>query len=159
MAGTRSIAGWLYRWLRGLHGVYRVVRAPTAVGVSAIIEDAMGRVLLIRHSYRWGWHLPGGGVDRGEAPIEAVVREAREEVGLITCGPPQLLGVFLGRMGWIGNLVVLYRLPDAEIDFKPNFEVREIRFADPSNPPPDTASGVRRRLAELSGTVPQHPCW
>jgi 8-oxo-dGTP pyrophosphatase MutT (NUDIX family) len=37
----------------------------------------------VRHTYgdRRAWELPGGGVKRGESPLDAVRREAREEVG------------------------------------------------------------------------------
>jgi len=47
--------------------------------VRAIIEDAQGRVLLLRRSAGTtggdAWCLPGGGVDDGEAPEQAIERE------------------------------------------------------------------------------------
>ena len=39
-------------------------------------------LLLVRSSYRAGWHLPGGGVRRGEMPEAAARRELAEEIGL-----------------------------------------------------------------------------
>lgn len=63
----------------------RLVRwgAPSfQVGAMCYIERADGAVLLVRDRYRAGWGLPGGLVKRGEHPIEAARREAREEVGL-----------------------------------------------------------------------------
>jgi 8-oxo-dGTP diphosphatase len=39
-------------------------------------------LLLVRPSYRADWHLPGGGVRRGETPEEAARRELAEEIGL-----------------------------------------------------------------------------
>ena len=50
------------------------------------LVEREGRVLLTRISARgYGtgtWTLPGGGVDHGESPRDAVVREIREECGL-----------------------------------------------------------------------------
>src|SRR6516162_8060393 len=39
-------------------------------------------LLLVRPSYRAGWHLPGGGVRRGETPEASARRELEEEIGL-----------------------------------------------------------------------------
>lgn len=51
-------------------------------GAFAAILDDEGRVLLCHRTDFDLWNLPGGGVEEGESPWEAVVREVREEVGL-----------------------------------------------------------------------------
>jgi 8-oxo-dGTP diphosphatase len=52
------------------------------LGVNAVITDSAGRVLLGRRDRPPIWNLPGGGVEEGEAPWDAAVREVREEVGV-----------------------------------------------------------------------------
>jgi 8-oxo-dGTP diphosphatase len=50
----------------------------------ALIIDDAGRVLLSRELGRrpGPWLLPGGGVEHGEHPEQAVIREVQEEAGL-----------------------------------------------------------------------------
>ena len=62
---------------------------------TAAIFDRDRRVLLVREHGRVEWHLPGGVVDPGERPADAVVREAWEETGLLV-HPRRLVGVFGG---------------------------------------------------------------
>ncbi len=52
------------------------------LGVSAVIRDEQGRVLLALRRRPAIWNLPGGSVEPGEAPWDAAIRETREEVGL-----------------------------------------------------------------------------
>ncbi|HSW98935.1 MAG TPA: NUDIX hydrolase [Candidatus Saccharimonadales bacterium] len=51
------------------------------VSVKAVIKDVEGRVLLLRES-DGSWELPGGGLEHGEDPRAALVREVAEETSL-----------------------------------------------------------------------------
>lgn len=53
-----------------------------SIGAFGIIFDAHDRVLLSHRRDLDVWNLPGGGVEHGELPTEAVVRETKEETGL-----------------------------------------------------------------------------
>ncbi len=88
-----------------------------------------------------------------------MLRELKEEVGLIRSAPPEFFGLYSRGAGWATNTIAVYRVAGAEIDFKPNFEIREIVFADPAALPTDTSYGTRRRLAECTGQMPIQPHW
>lgn len=63
--------------------------------VNGCVFDRAGRVLMARHGDDGLWATPGGGVDPGERPEEAVVRELREELA-IEVEVRGLVGVFGG---------------------------------------------------------------
>ncbi len=71
-------------WAAASHvGAVLTGRYRHTVGAVALIRDAEGRICLVRSGVRRRrWTLPGGGVERGEAPGETVVREVLEETGL-----------------------------------------------------------------------------
>lgn len=64
-------------------------------GVAAIVRDAQHRILLQRRGDNGLWSLPGGGVDPGETPADAVAREVQEETGLVVV-PTSIVAVVGG---------------------------------------------------------------
>src|SRR5438552_18840384 len=63
---------------RSFHVYWRFARGMT-LGVRAVVLDGDKRVFLVKHSYVSGWHLPGGGVEAGEAFVDALRRGWRGE--------------------------------------------------------------------------------
>jgi 8-oxo-dGTP pyrophosphatase MutT (NUDIX family) len=77
--------------------------------VRLVVRDGQDRILLF-HTHElsapelgtW-WELPGGGIEPGETPVDAAVRELREETGIAALpehvGPPtwRRIGVFRHR--------------------------------------------------------------
>lgn len=47
----------------------------------AVVFDADGKVALLHATKNGYYKLPGGGIEGGEAPVDALVRECREEIG------------------------------------------------------------------------------
>jgi len=63
--------------------------------VTAIIFDDVNRVLLAKHADTKRWVAPGGSIEPNEKPVDALIREVKEETGLII-EPIKILGVFGG---------------------------------------------------------------
>ena len=69
-------------WLR--LRIIRTTQEKFTVSAAAVITSEEGKVLLLNHLLRpfSGWGLPGGFVNAGEQPEEAIRREIREETGM-----------------------------------------------------------------------------
>ncbi|MEJ6562950.1 MAG: NUDIX domain-containing protein [Euryarchaeota archaeon] len=62
-----------------------------------------GRVLFVEHPER-GWEIPGGHVEAGESPDEAMLRELLEETGLK--GEVRSWNKTYYPKGWVAHVVV-----------------------------------------------------
>jgi len=150
------------KWIASkiLFPYWRMTRGMT-LGGQGVIIDGMGRVLLIRHGYRPGWHFPGGGVDWGETVEAAMRREVLEETGVIVEGAPKLHGVFANFKTAPSDHIAVFIVRDWRQPAvpPPNREIAEQRFFDPGAPPIDASPGTRRRLAEIFAATPLLPLW
>ena len=103
------------------HGVFGIVQSGTDV-------------LLVANRRRHGrirWSLPGGRVDRGEMPLEALTREVMEETGLEVknwCGPIYTTTTeYQGDGSGLVRFVEFFQAGDGDWE-------GELRFSDPDWP-------------------------
>lgn len=131
------------------------------LGVQGLVVDGEGRVLLVRHGYRPGWHFPGGGVEPGETLEHALTRELLEETGVELRARPRLAGFYAHFDVFPGDHIALYhvtrwhqpRIP------APNTEIVAVQFCRVDNLPEDLADGARRRIAEYFSSKPVSDHW
>lgn len=105
------------------------------IGAAAIIRNDKGQILLQKRADNLRWGLPGGGVEPGEEPADAAVRETYEETGLRVI-PISLVGVFGGKMQ-----VIAYANGDKSAYISITFECRIV--GGEINPDPDETLGVQ----------------
>ena len=142
----------LLRLAHSLRLVLRQVLGQSTVGAQVAVFDAAGRLLLVRHSYgrRDVWMLPGGGVGRREKPVDAAVREVREETGC-SIEETELAGIFLSTQGRWRDTIHLFSAMTRDLPVPDGREVVEARFFALDALPATTSEAVLRRLAERAG--------
>lgn len=135
---------------------WRVWRGTPIAGVSVIISNLNGDVLLLRHSYGPKvWALPGGGLKPSEDPEECARREVREELG-IAITDLQGVGAIEEELSGSPHTAHLF---SATCNARPkpdNREVIEARFFPSHSLPEPLGEVTRRRLAvwKARGTGP-----
>lgn len=130
------------------------------LGVRGIVTDAEGRVLLVRHTYVSGWHLPGGGVERGEVATLALTRELAEEGGVEVTTPALLLGVYCSAPQFPDDHVLVYRVTGwRACATASDGEIAERNFFALDSLPPGTSKGTLARLGECFHGAPPTTHW
>ena len=143
-----------------LQPYWRLIRSQT-LGVQGIVIQDGKEILLVRHSYVRGWHLPGGGVERHENLEQALGRELLEEAGLGIRGTPKLHGIFSNFERFKGDHIAVYIVNDWEHirDRSSKFEILEQRFFAVDSLPSGLIEGAKRRVAEVFHNRPISSEW
>lgn len=122
---------------------YHDPNAPTAnsivVAVTAFIQDASGRLLMIRRTDNDLYAIPGGAQEVGETISRTVVREVREETG-ITVDVTGFIGVYSDP----GHLIAFsdgevrqefslcFRARPVEGELRTSSESKEVLWVEPT---------------------------
>ena len=128
----------------------RVVVSRHRIGVGVVGFNKRKEVLLLRHVFhpKSPWGIPGGWLDRHEAPADCALRELREETGIETAvlGPV----ININRENPPAHLGIYY---EAEIDQDPTVlsaEIIEWAWFDTDNLPDNMLLAVRQAIEKAA---------
>ncbi|MGH1418712.1 MAG: NUDIX domain-containing protein [Hyphomicrobiaceae bacterium] len=145
---------------KALQRYWRLSRSLT-VGAQGVVIDSQDRVLLIRHTYRPGWHFPGGGVEKNETVLTGLRRELAEEARVTIDATPELFGLYANFHHFPSDHIVLFIVRNwhQPVAPKPNHEIAEHGFFKPNALPDEIHPPTQRRLVEIFDNVPRAQMW
>lgn len=123
------------------------------VGGRLLIVSPAGRLLLIHERIEGGthWLTPGGGVEDGENPADAAVRETVEETGRELALAADVQPVLTTRRTWSWRGTVYDQVDHFFVRFSDEFEPRPAALTEPEQ---ETLLGFRWwSVAELRATA------
>jgi len=157
-AGHRTAVNFLLRFLlTALHGVLKLgwfMRRPRTFGAHALAFTPEGKVILVRLRYAPGWRLPGGGRAEREEPRDAVLRELREEIGMVSHGEVRLTDELEESADYKRDLATLLIVRD--VRYQPrrwSWEVEAILEAPLDDLPSDLSPRAAHWLETLKGKL------
>ena len=149
---------WRWRvepYVRPLFQAWWRMKRGATLGVRVLAQRSDGAVMLVKHTYISGWHLPGGGVEKGEVAEEAAERELEEEAGLSARGRLRLVELYANHRFFKGDHVILYAVNEPD-DCEPadQGEIAERAWFMLDALPDDISRATRERIHEhaLSGS-------
>lgn len=129
------------------------MRTSPMIGVSTLVRDADGRVLLCRRGDDASWCMPGGLLEIGESPTAGALRELWEEAG-VTGEVTRLLGVFdgptWGSQSSVHQVIMTFQVTaSGDEDPSPGVEMSAAQFFAAEALPEPLHRGQDRRIPVL----------
>ena len=125
-------------------------RRPKTYGAHAVALTREGQLVLVKLWYAPGWRLPGGGRDESEPPVEAALRELREEIGMISHGSVEPACELEEEVDFKHDTCSLIIVRDVE--YRPrrwNWEIEAVSETRLDELPRDLSPQTRRWLGEV----------
>jgi len=130
------------------------------LGARAIVLNADGQVLLVKHTYQPHWYLPGGGVKKNESTKSAVIRELKEETGLIVAPKePLLFGIYHHTYLGVNDYPVIYIIKNYSSISAHSREIEQMEWFHYDKLPAMVSPGTKRRLMEYFTNAIQADRW
>ena len=134
------VDGALRLLVTGAHSARKLfwfVRRPKTYGAHAIALTPEGRIILVRLRYAPGWRVPGGGRRADEVPMDAALRELREEIGMTSHGEVKFACDFEESIDFKRDTASLVVVRDVRYAPRWSWEVEQVREFPLDSLPPD----------------------
>ena len=157
-----KIVNRLPSWLRKrLFVSIALATRPMTLGARIVVTNSDGHILLLKHTYIAGWHLPGGGVERGETLHQSASKELLEECSISNTAPMKLFHIYKNANTSSLDHVALFVCGEWKQanDWKANHEIAELEFFSLEQLPESTTTQTRARLAEVFQQQPVRDVW
>lgn len=112
----------------------------------AIVTNQFNQVLFVRRNDSRTWAPPGGALEAGELPTDALRREVEEETGLKVM-PVRLVGLYYRPEKPDGLLLFVFRAIQRGGQLRPSVESPQVGFID-AVPAPWPMLGVHREMLD-----------
>jgi 8-oxo-dGTP pyrophosphatase MutT (NUDIX family) len=129
------------------------------IGARAIVINPQNQVLLVKHTYQPHWYTPGGGIQNGESIKAGLLRELKEEVGIIATGEVELFGIYHHTYLNVSDHPIIYIVKQYNQIESHSPEIESMQWFDYDYLPAMISPGTKRRLDEYFGKVKQSDRW
>jgi 8-oxo-dGTP pyrophosphatase MutT (NUDIX family) len=139
--------------LTALHRLLKLgwrVRRPRTFGAHALAFTPEGRIVLVKLRYAPGWRLPGGGRAPDENPADAVLRELREEIGMISHGRVRLACELEEQADFKQDLASLLIVEDVRYSPRWSLEIEQVMESALDDLPPDLSPITARWIEAIN---------
>lgn len=143
-----------------LQTYWRTMRALT-LGAQGCALTNDGKVLLIKHTYRPGWHFPGGGVEKNETVLTALSRELKEEANIAFEVRPRLFSIYANFQHFPSDHIALFVLREWRQTSQPvpNKEICDHGLFPVDDLPADIHGPTKARIEEILHDRPPAEIW
>lgn len=138
--------------LTGAHQILRAgwfVRRPRTFGAHALALTPERKLILVKLRYAAGWRTPGGGRGKSEDPVDAALRELREEIGMTAHGAVKKAAELEQRPHYRRDLVSLVVVEDVLYHPRWSWEIERIVEVDPHQLPEGMSPLAEEWIAAL----------
>jgi 8-oxo-dGTP diphosphatase len=128
------------------------MKQPFTIGAFGLIRDENKRILLVLRNDMPVWNLPGGGMEKDEAPWQCVVREVKEETGF-DVEVVRLVGIYSKPKHYDVVFTFECRISGGQITH--NDEAADIQWFDFKDIPKNISPKHLERIEDLWKETPE----